>query len=79
MVETQEETPSIQQCKGCDQKRHTEENFWKFHPEIHPKYFQKKKKKSLISVDVEERVDNTLEPEGNINYTNLQKKVALVG
>jgi hypothetical protein len=76
---TQEETPSIQQCKGCDRKGHTEENCWKLHPEKHPKYFQKKKKKELISVDVEEWVDNTSDPEGNINCTNIQKEVALVG
>jgi hypothetical protein len=43
---TQEETPSIQQCKGCDQKGHIKENCWKLHPEKCPKYFQKKKKKN---------------------------------
>jgi hypothetical protein len=75
---TQEETPSIQQCKGCDRKGHTEENCWKLHPEKCPKYFQKKKKKALISVDVEEWVDNTSDLEGNINCTNIHKEVALV-
>jgi hypothetical protein len=56
---TQEETPSIQQCKGCDKTRHIEENSWKLHIEKRPKYFQKRKNKSLISVDVEEHVDST--------------------
>jgi hypothetical protein len=56
VAETQEETTSIQQCKGCDQKGYTEENSWKLHPEKRPKYFQKRKKKALISVDVEEWV-----------------------
>jgi hypothetical protein len=49
------------------------------HPEKHPKYFQKNKQKSLIAMDVEEQVDNTSELEGKINYTSLQKEVALVG
>jgi hypothetical protein len=49
------------------------------HHEKCPKYFQKRKKKALISVDVEERVDNTSDPEGKINCTNLKKEVALVG
>jgi hypothetical protein len=76
---TQEETPSIQQCKGCDKKGHAEENCWKLHLEKRPKYFLKKKKKSLIPLDVEEWVDNTSDLEGNINWTNLHKEVALVG
>jgi hypothetical protein len=75
----QEETSSTQQCKGCDQKGHTKENCWKLHLEKCPKDFHKKnKKKALISVDVEERVDNTSDPDVNINCTNLQKELALV-
>jgi hypothetical protein len=73
VVATQEETPSIQQCKGCDRKGHTKENCWKLHPEKRPKYFQKKKKKELISTDAKEGVDNTSDPKGKINFTNLQK------
>jgi len=79
MEATQEETPSIGECKGCDRKGHTEDNFWKFHLEKCPKYFQKKKKKALISLDVDELVDTKFDLEGNINCTNLQKEVALVG
>jgi hypothetical protein len=41
----QEETYSIQQCKGCDLKGHTEENYWKLHPEKRPKYFRKERRK----------------------------------
>jgi hypothetical protein len=75
----QEETPSIQQCKGCDRKGHTEENCWKLHPEKRPKYFQKKKQKALILVDDEEQVNRTSDLEGNINCTDFQKEVVLVG
>jgi hypothetical protein len=32
----------------------------------------------MLSVDVEEGLDNTSEPEGNINCINLQKEVASV-
>jgi hypothetical protein len=71
VVATQEETPSIQQCKGCDRKGHMKENCWKLHPEKRPKKFSKKKKKALISMDVEERVDSTSDPEGKINCTNI--------
>jgi hypothetical protein len=35
-------------------------------------------KKALISVDDEERVDNTSDQEGKINCTNIQKEVPLV-
>jgi hypothetical protein len=62
VVESQEETPSAKKCKVFDRKGHTEEAHWKLHLEKHPKHFQKKKNKSLISVDVEERVDNTSNP-----------------
>jgi hypothetical protein len=47
MASTQEETPSIQQCKGCDRKGHTEENCWKLHLEKCPKYFEKKEEKNI--------------------------------
>jgi hypothetical protein len=43
-----------------------------------PNIFRKKKKKASILVDVEERVERKLDPEGKINYTNLHKEVALV-
>jgi len=74
----QEEAPFVQQCKGCDIKGHTKENYWKLHPKKRSKYFHKRKKKALIAMDVEERVDNTSDPKGKINCTNLQKEVALV-
>jgi hypothetical protein len=32
----------------------------------------------MLSLDVEEGLDNTLEQEGNINCINMQKEVALV-
>jgi len=75
----QEETLPLQQFKGCDQKGHTEDNCWKLNYEKHPKYFKKNKKATLISVDAKEWVDTTSDLEGNINFTNIQKEVALVG
>jgi len=79
VVATQEEIFSIQQFKVCDRKGQTEGKCWKLHPEKCLKYFQKRKKKAMISVDIEERVDNTSDLEGNINCTNIQKEVVLVG
>lgn len=50
----QQETHFVNQCKGCNRKGHTEEDCWKLNPEKSPKYFQKgKKKKVLTIVDVE--------------------------
>ena len=61
---TQEETPFVNQCRGCDRKGHTKEDCWKLHLEKHAKHFQRgKKKKTLIKVDAKERVDNTLDLE----------------
>jgi hypothetical protein len=71
VVETQEETPFVQQCKGCDRTGHIEENCWKFHPKKSPKHFQKKKKKALILVDVKEWVDNNSDLKWKINCTNI--------
>jgi len=77
-VETKEGTPSIKKCKGCDQKGDTEEKFWKMHLEKCPKHFQKRKKKTFLSMDPKEWVENTLNLEGNINFNNIHKEVALV-
>jgi hypothetical protein len=42
------------------------------HPEKHPKHFQKKKK-AMLSVDVEERVENTSDLEGKIKLHQSAK------
>jgi hypothetical protein len=52
--------------------------FWKLHLNKRPKYFQKRNKKALLSMDVEERVDIKSYPKGNINFNNIGKEVALV-
>jgi hypothetical protein len=80
VASTKEETPSTNKCKGCYRKGNTEEDYWKFQLEKHPKHFQKKKKKkTMLPMDVEERVENTSYLEGNISLTNLQNEVELVG
>jgi hypothetical protein len=80
VVEKQEATPFFKQCKDCEKQGHTKEDYWKLHPEKFPKNFEKrKKKKALINIDVEERVDNTLYLQGNIGCTTLQKELAQVG
>lgn len=51
-----------------------EEEYWKFHPKKHPKHFQRKKNKNeLISIDAEERVDNTSDLEGKRSFTTIKK------
>jgi len=69
---TLEVMPSIEKCKGCDIKGHTEEEYWKFHPKKCPKNFQNKNKEALLTMDFKERVDGALELEGKINFINLE-------
>jgi hypothetical protein len=38
-----------------------------------PNISRKRKKKALISVDVEDWVENTLDPRGKINFNNINK------
>lgn len=49
------------------------------HLEKCPKNLQKKKKKVMLIVDANEKVDNTSNLDEKINCTNIQKEVALVG
>ena len=59
-VATQEAGPPTKHCKHCDKKGHTGDECWKLHPKKRPKHFDKEgKKKALLAVDAEQRVDNT--------------------
>ena len=65
-------------CNDCNIDGHTEENFWKLHPELNPKNHKKdEKKKNLLTKDSNNQIEIILDVDDNILCTSVQKEVNL--